>query len=150
MYYLSNRLVPLIAETTTQNKSVLIFCATKVACEKTCTLVAKLLKIAGDEQLSLERINVVVELGKTPVGLDPILGFSIPRGIAYHHSGLTMEERSIIEEAFRANIINVLIATSTLSSGVNLPARRVIFRTPVSLFCILTILFIFSTSDATL
>lgn len=46
-------------------------------------------------------------------------------------SGLTLDERDILENSFRLSILRVLVATSTLSSGVNLPARRVIVRSPL-------------------
>lgn len=50
--------------------------------------------------------------------------------ITFSGLGLTFDERDVLEGAFRQGLVRVLAATSTLSSGVNLPARRVIIRTP--------------------
>ncbi|KAJ3340685.1 hypothetical protein HDU93_006542 [Gonapodya sp. JEL0774] len=123
-------LFPLVNETTGGGHSVLVFCPTKKLCESAAMLMGKLAQDPLDSDAVGPRTQLVMELSRTPGGLDPVLEITVPKGIAYHHSGLTAEERELIEQAFHAGILNVLTATSTLASGVNLPARRVIFRAP--------------------
>lgn len=41
---------------------------------------------------------------------------------------MTIEERTIVAEAYDNGIINVIVATCSLAAGINLPARRVILQ----------------------
>lgn len=43
---------------------------------------------------------------------------------------MTKDEKEIIERGYRTGTLFVLVATSTLSTGINLPAKAVIFKTP--------------------
>ncbi|KAL1468705.1 hypothetical protein MTO96_041299 [Rhipicephalus appendiculatus] len=72
--------------------------------------------------------RLVERLRSTPGAMDPALASCLSMQVAFHHAGLTMEERDLLESAFREGAIRALVATTTLSSGVNLPARRVIIR----------------------
>lgn len=64
-------------------------------------------------------------------GLDAVMSKAVTYACAFHHAGLTTEERDIVEASFKAGALKVIVATSTLSSGVNLPARRVLIRSPL-------------------
>jgi helicase len=48
--------------------------------------------------------------------------------VSAYHSGLTNEERKIIEENFQTQRITGVVATAALAAGVDLPARQVIFE----------------------
>jgi helicase len=51
------------------------------------------------------------------------------RGVAFHNSDLSWEQRGIVEAAFVAKEIRVLFTTTTLALGVNLPADTVFLET---------------------
>jgi len=52
----------------------------------------------------------------------------LPYGFAIHHAGMTRSDRNLVEEAFAAGHLQVLVSTATLAWGVNLPAHTVIIR----------------------
>jgi len=56
------------------------------------------------------------------------LGDAVRNGIGFHHAGLVKQDRDLVEAAFKAGHIKILVSTSTLAWGVNLPARVVVIR----------------------
>ncbi|XP_039911111.1 DNA polymerase theta isoform X2 [Hirundo rustica] len=138
-----DHIVSLCYETVCGGHSVLLFCPSKNWCEKLADIIAREFYSLQQTESSAknsalapvvvdrEGINEVLDQLKRSIsGLDSVLQRTLPWGVAFHHAGLTFDERDIIEGAFRQGLVRVLAATSTLSSGVNLPARRVIVRTP--------------------
>lgn len=67
-------------------------------------------------QLNLRRVK--------DEGLREALSF----GIGLHHAGLVAADRQIVEDLFGSHNIQILIATSTLAWGVNLPAHLVVVK----------------------
>ena len=51
-------------------------------------------------------------------------------GIVYHHAGLPLKYRKIIETAIKNNSVDVVVATPTLDAGMNLPIKTVLFFDP--------------------
>ncbi|MFB6117390.1 DEAD/DEAH box helicase [Halosegnis sp.] len=53
---------------------------------------------------------------------------SVVDGVAFHHAGLSREDKAAVEEWFKQGQVQLLFSTSTLAWGVNLPARCVVIR----------------------
>lgn len=118
-------------EVTKESHNALVFCSSKVKCETVAQLLADQLPVApGEAAHEKARSDLAEAIHRQPCGAFRVLSKTIPRGIAFHHGGLTTEERAIVERGYRSGTIAVICATSTLAAGVNLPARRVIFHSP--------------------
>ncbi|KAL6985394.1 DNA-directed DNA polymerase [Sarracenia purpurea var. burkii] len=130
-----DHIVELCNEVVQEGNSVLLFCSSRKGCESTARHIAKFIgkcpvSAHNDKSEFFDITSAIDGLRRSPAGLDPILEGTLPSGVAYHHAGLTVEEREIVETCYRKGLVRVLTATSTLAAGVNLPARRVIFRQP--------------------
>lgn len=111
--------------------SCLLFCPTKKNCENVVAMICKYLKEDFLRHREVEKAVLLRELRDSGNGsLCPVLRATVPFGLAYHHSGLTSEERKLVEEAYSSGVLCLLTCTSTLAAGINLPARRVILRSP--------------------
>ncbi|XP_071770419.2 helicase POLQ-like isoform X1 [Centroberyx gerrardi] len=111
--------------------SCLVFCPTKKNCENVAGMICKYLKEEFLLHKEAEKALLLRELRNSGNGsMCPVLRKIVPYGLAYHHSGLTSEERKLVEDAYSDGVLCLLACTSTLAAGINLPARRVILRSP--------------------
>lgn len=113
----NTRLVELINKHS-KGKPVLIFCPTRQSTIVTARHIA--LHDHEMNNTSSKRSNIKLQ--------DKQLSEIAQKGIAFHHAGLSMTDRSVIEDKFTNGDIKVLCSTSTLAVGVNLPAYLVIIK----------------------
>lgn len=64
-----------------------------------------------------------------------------PYGFSIHHAGMLRCDRNLVEKLFSEGMINVLVCTSTLAWGVNLPAHAVIIKACTLLFKLIFLFF---------
>ncbi|KKZ60187.1 DNA polymerase theta subunit [[Emmonsia] crescens] len=124
----ANAMVSLALETALSGYGALVFCGSRQACQSNAMLISDAMPdetMLGKDILEL-RMDLIAGLQSLPCGLDPVLQNTVIKGVAFHHAGLTTEERDLIAEAYDKGILRVLIATCSLAAGINLPARRVI------------------------
>uniref|UniRef100_A0A0D9VYU9 U5 small nuclear ribonucleoprotein 200 kDa helicase n=1 Tax=Leersia perrieri TaxID=77586 RepID=A0A0D9VYU9_9ORYZ len=82
-----------------------------------------LTRFLKDESTSVEILGAHADLVKSNDLKD-----LLPYGFGVHHAGLARVDREIIEELFTHKHLQVLVSTSTLAWGVNLPAHTVIIK----------------------
>lgn len=109
------------------DKPVIVF----VASRRQTRLTAKdLINFCGMEDnprrfLKMDEEDLQLNLARVK---DDALKEAINFGIGLHHAGLVESDRQLAEELFLNNKIQILVATSTLAWGVNLPAHLVVVK----------------------
>jgi replicative superfamily II helicase len=73
-----------------------------------------------------EDIRVVQQFLTEEFGEEFPLAELLEHGIGVHHSGLSDEVRILMEWLFKKNLIQVLVATTTIAQGVNFPISSVV------------------------
>ncbi len=103
----------------TEGGQVLVFRNSRRRAEETAVEMSRELGLNGTEVQAAEDDRTSKE---------SLLLQLISKGVAFHHAGLSNENRQMVEDFFREGKIKLISATPTLAAGVNLPARAVILR----------------------
>eukprot|EP00884_Botryococcus_braunii_P015663 jgi/Botrbrau1/2780/Bobra.0164s0057.1 len=110
---------------------VIIFSFSKKECEALALQMASLDLNTPEEKAVVERVfwNAVEVLKEEDRRL-PQLASALPMlktGIGVHHSGLLPILKEVIEILFQEGLVKALFATETFSTGLNMPAKTVVF-----------------------
>ena len=114
----------LVLDTVAEGGQCLVFVSSRRNAEAFAKRAASGLKLANPVLAGYAekiRSSASTDMGR-------ILAACVAQGAAFHHAGLSREERGIVEAGFREGQIKVISSTPTLAAGLNLPARRVIVR----------------------
>ena len=112
------QLLPLITHIMTAG-SVLVIQATKSAAQ---TMAEEIAATLEEKPVTF----ALADLVRTRLGPDHPLSRVITKGVAFHHAALPVDIQSEIEDAVRMGQVNCLVATTTLTEGINLPFKSVV------------------------
>lgn len=96
--------------------------------ESTRPRTIRMAKAIADSQAFVDQSESrpLVDLAEARLGPEHPLCQVLRKGVAYHHGSLPSEIRAAIEEVVSRGYLRFLVATTTLTEGVNLPVRSVV------------------------
>ncbi|ERE68224.1 putative ATP-dependent DNA helicase HFM1-like protein [Cricetulus griseus] len=111
-----------VIRTYSDQKPTLVFCATRKGVQQAASVLVKDAKfiISVEQRLRLQKSAYSIRDSK----LKDVLVY----GVGYHHAGMELSDRKLVEELFTSGDLPVLFTTSTLAMGVNLPAHLVVIK----------------------
>ncbi|KAJ8087976.1 ATP-dependent DNA helicase MER3 [Marasmius tenuissimus] len=114
-----------VLQTYSEGKPILVFVSTRKGVFGTAEQLQKEFK-AAEEKRQKTPWTKPVRIDHT--FSDKRLGELAAYGIGVHHAGLTLDDRRAMEELYLKKVLRIMVATSTLAVGVNLPAHTVVIR----------------------
>ncbi|MFW9925172.1 MAG: DEAD/DEAH box helicase [Candidatus Thorarchaeota archaeon] len=125
-----DEIADIICDILDEQGQALVFVSSRRSAISVCKKIAKSIRpyLTRDDLIQLSKIASRIDTGPSIPDSTKTLARLIGMGVSFHHAGLTNTERTIVEEAFKKNLLKTIVATPTLAAGVNLPARRVIIR----------------------
>ncbi|KDO30337.1 hypothetical protein SPRG_05048 [Saprolegnia parasitica CBS 223.65] len=108
-------------------KPSLVFVASRAQTRLTAMALVSFAALDGTPKQFLHEDEEVMDAIVQQVR-DPALKDALVFGIGLHHAGLSAKDRDVVEELFLNGKIQVVICTSTLAWGVNLPAHLVVIK----------------------
>jgi len=125
-----DELADVVCDTLDENGQVLVFVSSRRSTVTIAKKLAPFLRRYIPNEMMLQLTKGANKIGRAPSAPESskILARLIANGAAFHHAGLDNQERTLVEDYFKENLLKVIVATPTLAAGVNLPSRRVIIR----------------------
>ncbi|KAM9244799.1 putative ATP-dependent DNA helicase HFM1 isoform 2-T2 [Dugong dugon] len=111
-----------VIQTYSDQKPTLVFCATRKGVQQAASVLVKDAKFI----MSMEQKQRLQKCANSI--RDSKLRDIVIHGVAYHHAGMELPDRKVVEGAFTVGDLPVLFTTSTLAMGVNLPAHLVVIK----------------------
>lgn len=111
-----------------KNKQILFFVSTRKKAESLAKRLSSISKNFCDKKETSKLSKEILNAVETPTSQCKLLAELVLNGSAFHHSGLVYKQRTLIEQGFKKGIIKILVATTSLAFGVNLPSYCVVIR----------------------
>ncbi|MGQ4914280.1 MAG: DEAD/DEAH box helicase [Candidatus Asgardarchaeia archaeon] len=126
-------LIELAEKAITDDKSLIIFTARRKDAESLALKLARIAEVKVPSDIKSHLAAFVDELynrDEYQTRLARKLLSVIRKGVAFHHAGLDYPQRALVESLFLERKIKILVGTTTLGAGINVPAAIVVVRDP--------------------
>ena len=114
--------VPEIITKHSSKKATMVFCMTRKSAVQTAQVLASVFNESPRHFAPWPSPSNGIAVG------DRDLRGTVQAGVAFHHGGLSADDRHAVEQGFLQGNITIICSTSTLAVGVNLPCYLVILQ----------------------